>query len=61
MLITFLAISFIMVLISILAPSRFEKGQPLQTSLADYRVSGGFLVGSILIFGILAALYTIFW
>ena len=61
MTITFVTVALTMVLVS----KYFSKGgaQPhaLMVDTNQFSISRGFLVGSILIFGILAALYTVFW
>ena len=61
MTITFVTVAITMVIVS----KYFSKGgtQPhaLMVDTNQFIISRGFLVGSILIFGILAALYTVFW
>jgi SSS family solute:Na+ symporter len=61
MTITFVTVALTMVVVS----KYFSKGgtQPhaLMVDPNQFSISRGFLVGSILIFGILAALYTVFW
>ena len=61
MTITFVTVALTMVIVS----KYFSKGgtQPhaLMVDTNQFSISRGFLVGSILIFGILAALYTVFW
>jgi SSS family solute:Na+ symporter len=61
MTITFVTVALTMVVVS----KYFSKGgtQPhaLMVDANQFSISRGFLVGSILIFGILAALYTVFW
>ena len=61
MTITFVTVALTMVIVS----KYFSKGgtQPhaLMVDTNQFSISRGFLVGSILIFGILAALYSVFW
>jgi SSS family solute:Na+ symporter len=61
-----MAITFVTVALTMVVVSKyFSKGgtQPhaLMVDPNQFSISRGFLVGSILIFGILAALYTVFW
>ena len=61
MTITFFAVALIMISISLLKPK--SKGDPhkieMDTSL--FKVSPAFILGSVIICGVLAALYTVFW
>ena len=50
-----------MYIISIYETNRGVKTNGLEIDKSMFKVSHGFLVGSIIIIGILAALYTIFW
>jgi SSS family solute:Na+ symporter len=61
MTITFVLIVVIMTIMSVLWPEKGtgERLEPLHPSL--FRVSGTFIAGSVLIMGVLTALYTIFW
>ncbi|MBL0743297.1 sodium/sugar symporter [Chryseolinea lacunae] len=61
MTIVFVALVAIMVILSLL--DRRSKTQPriIEIDPAMFKVSSGFLVGSVLIGGILTALYTVFW
>jgi SSS family solute:Na+ symporter len=61
MTITFFAVAIIMILISILKPVKAGDHHIIQTDASMYKVSPGFIVSSIIICGILAALYTVFW
>jgi solute:Na+ symporter, SSS family len=58
--ITFGIIIFIMVAMSLAKPAE-AQGQKIEIDPSMFRVSTGFLAGSILILGILTALYTAFW
>jgi len=61
MTITFLAVAFTMIIISQFFSKRAIPPNVLIVDTTQFSISRGFLVGSILIFGILAALYTVFW
>lgn len=56
---TFLIIVAIMVVISLLQPK--PVGHSIEVDRSLFRVSGGFIALSVLIMGILAALYTVYW
>ncbi len=60
MTITFVLIIFIMVIMSLLKPEQ-NKNQPIEVDVKLFRVPAGFVVGSLIIVGILVALYTVFW
>ncbi len=52
----------IMVVMSLLAPTKqTEEKQPIEIDVAMFKCSPGFIVGSVIILGILTALYTVFW
>jgi SSS family solute:Na+ symporter len=55
----FLICAFLMIVISLLGPRENEKG--LEIDAAMFKPQGGFAVGAVIVFGILAALYTMFW
>ncbi len=58
--ITFLLTTFIMIVVSLAKPKPLGTHEIIvDTSM--FRVSRGFVIGSIIICGILAALYTVFW
>ena len=59
MTITFIAIVLIMVAVSLLDPK--PDNDAIEVDLSMFRVSNGFIALSILIMGILAALYTVYW
>jgi solute:Na+ symporter, SSS family len=57
--ITFIVITLLMVLISV--AKRSETTEVIKVDRALYRVSAGFTLSSVIILGILTALYTVFW
>jgi SSS family solute:Na+ symporter len=61
MTITFFAVALIMIVISLLKPK--SKGDPhkIEMDVSLFKVSPAFILGSVIICGILAALYTVFW
>jgi SSS family solute:Na+ symporter len=59
--IVFVVLVVLMVLISLLDPASKLAPRIIHINPAWFRVSTGFLAGSILIVGILTALYTVFW
>lgn len=61
MTITFVLIVAVMVAMSLLWPRKPGKGEPVVIEKSMFRVSPVFMVGSVIILGILAALYTVFW
>jgi SSS family solute:Na+ symporter len=61
MTITFLSIVVIMVLISLVKPKPANDTHVIEIDKSMFKVSRGFIVGSVIICGILAALYTVFW
>jgi len=61
MTITFFAIVIIMVTISVLKPKPAADTHVIEMDKALFKVSPGFIIGSFIICGILAALYTVFW
>jgi SSS family solute:Na+ symporter len=61
MTITFTVIVVAMVLVSILRPQEHSKEREILIDMKMFKVSGEFMVGSILIIGILTALYISFW
>ncbi|HVZ25937.1 MAG TPA: sodium/sugar symporter [Sediminibacterium sp.] len=58
--IVFVVITLTMLLISYLGPKP-SKEQVIEVDTKMFRVTPGFVIGSIVICGILAALYTVFW
>jgi SSS family solute:Na+ symporter len=61
MTIAFFAIVIIMVAISLLKPKPANDSHVIEMDTALFKVSTEFIVGSVIICGILAALYTVFW
>jgi SSS family solute:Na+ symporter len=61
MTITFLAIVIIMVAISLIKPKPANDTHVIEMDKSMFKVSPGFIIGSFIICGILAALYTVFW
>ncbi len=61
MTITFVAIVITMIVMSLLKPKKENDTHTIQIDTSLFRVSTGFVIGSIIICGILAALYTVFW
>lgn len=59
--ITFVSVALIMIVISLLKPRTDEDQHTIQVDSRLFRVTPGFAIGSIIIMGILAALYTVFW
>ncbi len=49
----------IMIVLSLMGPKENKKGLEIDPSM--FKPQGGFAVGAVIVFGILAALYTIFW
>lgn len=60
MAITFLIIVAVMVAASLMKPKK-ENEQAIEVDTSMFKVSKGFIISSIIICGILAALYTVFW
>ena len=61
MTISFFAIVIIMVSISLIKPKPANDTHVIEIDQSMFKVSPGFVVGSVIICGMLAALYTIFW
>jgi len=61
MTITFFVVALTMILISLAKPARQPEGEGIEVNTSWFRVSPGFLVLSVIICGILAALYTVYW
>jgi solute:Na+ symporter, SSS family len=61
MTITFFAIVIVMVAISLLKPKPANDTHVIEVDKSMFKVSPGFIIGSFIICGILAALYTVFW
>jgi SSS family solute:Na+ symporter len=61
MAITFLAVAMLMVIISLLKPRDKASQHVIEVDKSMFKVSPTFVILSIIICGILAALYTVFW
>lgn len=61
MTITFLAVAIIMIVISLLKPKSEKDKHNIVLDTSLFKVSPAFVIGSVIICGILAALYTVFW
>lgn len=59
--VVFIFILAVMILLSLLVPQKSETANPIIVDRAWFRCNGSFIAGSILITGILVALYTVFW
>jgi len=61
MTIVFVIIIALMILISLMSDKNKNAPPLIEVDKKMFRVSKGFIVGSVIIFGILTALYTVFW
>ncbi len=61
MTITFFAIVIIMIVISLVKPKPVNDMHVIEMDKSMFKVTPGFIIGSLIICGILAALYTVFW
>ena len=61
MAITFLIVAGVMILVSLMRPSPDQASHSIIVDKKDFRVSPAFVLGSVIILGILAGLYTVFW
>lgn len=61
MVITFIVVSVVMIITSLYFSKNDPEPKAMEVSADMFSVSNSFWVASILIFGILAALYTVFW
>jgi SSS family solute:Na+ symporter len=61
MTIDFVLIVIIMVTISLWKPEKEADRKAIEVDTAMFKVNTGFIIGSLLIMGILTALYTVFW
>ena len=57
----FLVLVALMVIISLLDKRGQRNLKPIDVDPSEFRTSGGFLIGMLLVLGIIAALYTLFW
>jgi len=61
MTITFVTVAIIMIVISLAKPKSDEDVHSIVMDRSLFKVSPGFVTGSVIICGILAALYSVFW
>jgi SSS family solute:Na+ symporter len=61
MTITFFVVAIVMILISLWKPRPATDHHAIVVDTSLFRVTKGFVIGSVIICGILAALYTVFW
>ena len=61
MTITFFAVSLIMITVSLIWPKKDKDKHSIEVDRSMFKVNPSFVIGSVIICGILAALYTIFW
>lgn len=57
----FLMLVALMVIISLIDKKGQRNLKPIEVNPEEFKTSGGFLVGMLLVLGIIAALYTLFW
>lgn len=61
MTITFFSVLLIMIVMSLAKPKSKAEANGIETDTSLFKVSPSFILGSVIICGILAALYTVFW
>jgi SSS family solute:Na+ symporter len=61
MAITFWIVAAVMIIISLIKPKKENDEHMIEVDTSMFKVSNGFIIGSVIICGILAALYTVFW
>lgn len=61
MTIDFVAIVLIMITMSLVYPRKDSDTHTIEIDTSMFKITTGFAIGSIIIFGILSALYTVFW
>ncbi len=59
--IDFVVIVLLMVGISLMKPQTITKEQTMDVDTSMFKINTSFAIGSLLIMGILTALYTVFW
>lgn len=59
--ITFVTVALVMILLSLAKPDASGSRHSIEVDTRQFRVTTGFAIGSVIIMGILAALYTVFW
>ena len=61
MTITFFFVAIVMIVMSLVKPKSATDHHEIEVDTSMFKVTTGFVIGSIIICGILAALYTVFW
>lgn len=61
MVITFVTIVVVMIAMSLINPKKENDTHVIEVDTSMFKITPGFAFGSILILGVLAALYTVFW
>ena len=61
MVITFVTIVVVMILMSLINPKKENDTHTIEVNTSMFKITPGFAFGSIIIMGILVALYTVFW
>lgn len=61
MVITFVTIVVVMILMSLINPKKENDTHTIEVDTSMFKITPGFAFGSIIIMGILVALYTVFW
>jgi SSS family solute:Na+ symporter len=61
MTITFFVVAITMIIVSLVKPRPVTDKHAIEVDVSLFKVTPGFVFGSVIICGILAALYTIFW
>ena len=59
--ITFVTIVLVMIAMSLITPNKVNDTHVIEVDKSMFRITTGFAIGSIIIMGILLALYTVFW
>jgi solute:Na+ symporter, SSS family len=59
--ITFVSIVLVMIAMSLITPKKENDKHTIEVETSMFRITTGFAIGSIIIMGILLALYTVFW
>ena len=59
--ITFVSIVLVMIVVSIAKPTSENNAKAIELDTKMFKVTPGFIIGSVIICGVLSALYTIFW
>ena len=59
--IVFVTLMTVMIALSLWKPRRESEGKVMEIDPAWFRCNGVFIAGSVLVTGVLVALYTVFW